>query len=154
MAATSNLDFSIDDLDVTDAERDEALAIALSVIRERATFSDWIKHPPKWFAEMYVLDPTYASVRHRVAFERLDARPGFYKAIIPLMYHHMMIIGRIDDDFGYEDRWCYTDFPDALQGFQNWDGAPKTEPDGWHRHPTTGRRRERQPDGTWREHND
>ena len=30
---------------------------------------------------------------------------------------------------------------DAQEALAAWDGAPGTEPQGWHRHPTSGRRR-------------
>lgn len=150
--ANSNLDFALNELDVSDEERDKALAEALSLIAERATISEWVKNPPEWFLSMYILEPSFALMRHRVAFERLEARPGYYKAIIPLLFHHMMIVGRLDDLIGYSDRWCFGDFPDALAAFQSWDGAPGTEPEGWHKHPMTGRLRKKQPDGSWRDY--
>lgn len=40
----------------------------------------------------------------------------------------------------YEDRWCYHSREAALQALNNWVSGP--EPVGWHRHPSTGRRRE------------
>ncbi len=43
---------------------------------------------------------------------------------------------------GYRDRWCYETMADARRALAEWDGAPGTEPDGWHRHPATGRRRD------------
>lgn len=44
---------------------------------------------------------------------------------------------------GYGDRWCYHTYEDAYKallawGLQGGDG----EPQGWHRNPSTGRRRE------------
>jgi hypothetical protein len=150
----SNLDFAIDDLDVTKEEREAALAKASALLAEVGLVAEWVKQPPEWFVAMYILDENFALIRHRIAFEPLVERPGYYKAVIPLLYHHMMIMGRMDDSLGYDDRWCYEDFPDALKGFQSWDGAKGTEPTGWHRHPKTGRRREIQKDGTWREHFD
>lgn len=39
---------------------------------------------------------------------------------------------------GYEERWCYHELGDALYAFETWDG--EGEPTGWHRHPTSGRR--------------
>lgn len=44
---------------------------------------------------------------------------------------------------GYGDRWCYSSYEKAKQALDNW-GAEDAEPQGWHRHPATGRRR---PDG-------
>jgi hypothetical protein len=44
------------------------------------------------------------------------------------------------NDYGYEQRWCYSDFAAAAVAFWHWDGKDGTEPAGWHRHPATGRR--------------
>ncbi len=44
-------------------------------------------------------------------------------------------------ELGYEDRWCYV-HGHAVKALQAWNG--EGEPQGWHRHPRTGRRR---PDG-------
>jgi hypothetical protein len=44
---------------------------------------------------------------------------------------------------GYEDRWCYPSYCDAKAALDAWDG--EGEPQGWHRHPPSGRRRT--PDG-------
>lgn len=45
---------------------------------------------------------------------------------------------------GYGERWCYANITQARAALAEWDGADDTEPQGWHRHPATGRRR---PDG-------
>jgi hypothetical protein len=73
----------------------------------------------------------------------LDARDlgdGRYAAIMPLMFTHAIITGRIGDKNMYEDRWCYAGYEKAAAALKTWDGTG--EPDGWHRHPNTGRRRE------------
>lgn len=44
------------------------------------------------------------------------------------------------NDWGYENRWCYKTVQAAKDALDAWDGTG--EPEGWHRHPTTGRRRE------------
>ncbi|WP_139339112.1 hypothetical protein [Marinobacter lutaoensis] len=41
---------------------------------------------------------------------------------------------------GYKERWCYHSLTDALAALNDWDG--NGEPDGWHRHVNTGRRRD------------
>ena len=64
---------------------------------------------------------------------------GRYKAIFPFLFTHAIILGRLGDREGYEDRWCYKGLGEALQGFYAWDGTG--EPDGWIRHPATSRRR-------------
>lgn len=40
---------------------------------------------------------------------------------------------------GYEERWCYHTLEATIAAFEAWDGVG--EPEGWHRHPNTGRRR-------------
>lgn len=42
------------------------------------------------------------------------------------------------DQTGYNDRWCYHNYTDAVKALNNWDGMG--EPEGWHRHPNSGRR--------------
>jgi hypothetical protein len=37
------------------------------------------------------------------------------------------------------DRWCYHNYEDAKAALDAWNG--EGEPTGWHRHPTSGRRR-------------
>jgi len=67
-----------------------------------------------------------------------DIGGGMYAAILPLIYTFAIIKGY----YGlavYEDRWCYSDLTKALRAYDAWNG--QGEPDGWHRHPTSGRRR-------------
>lgn len=40
---------------------------------------------------------------------------------------------------GYADRYCYETAELAIKAMNSWDGT--IDPEGWHRHPTTGRRR-------------
>ena len=69
-----------------------------------------------------------------------EIKDGMYVAIKPLLFHWTMIIGEIGNDFGYFDRWCYASQTLAEKAFSEWNG--EGEPTGWHRHPSTGRRRE------------
>jgi hypothetical protein len=71
---------------------------------------------------------------------------GFYVMAYPLMFHWTVILGHLDDAVGYEDRWCFASRKLALDAVANWptSGYDAHEPVGWHRHPSTGRRR---PDG-------
>lgn len=62
-----------------------------------------------------------------------------YVAIIPFLYTTAIIFGEVEIQSGYRDRWCYEDFDRALAAFEAWDGIG--EPEGWHRHPGSGRRR-------------
>lgn len=58
--------------------------------------------------------------------------------IAPLMFTAAILYGL--SDFSYEDRWCYKSVEAAKEALDAWDGTG--EPEGWHRHPMTGRRRE------------
>ncbi len=50
-------------------------------------------------------------------------------------------------ELGYEDRWCYHNYYDAQDALEEWAEHPEMkEPTGWHRHPSTGRRKRE--DGT------
>lgn len=62
-----------------------------------------------------------------------------YAAILPLAYTHAIIVGNIGDRTGYSDRWCYHNYRAAADALDAWDGTG--EPEGWHRHPVSGRRR-------------
>ena len=64
--------------------------------------------------------------------------PTRYAAIRPLMFTFAIIEGRVGDEYGYENQWCYHDMGAALAALDAWDG--KGEPTGWHRAPLTGRR--------------
>ncbi len=44
----------------------------------------------------------------------------------------------------YGDRWCYHTYTLAWHALDAWTGDEDSEPQGWHRHPSSGRRR---PDG-------
>ena len=75
----------------------------------------------------------------------LDVKPipgDRYACIYPLVFTHAIITVRLGDMIGLSDRWCYHTLEDARAAMAAWDGAPNTEPEGWHRHPHSGRRRE------------
>lgn len=66
-----------------------------------------------------------------------------YVGVMPLIFTSALIVGTVGDKNTYLDRWCYRSVQDAIAAGDAWDGDwPKTEPQGWHRHPATGRRRE------------
>jgi len=70
-----------------------------------------------------------------------------YACLCPFGYTVAIITGHWFDRTGYDDRWCYHDYPTALGALIEWAKADfKDEPMGWHRHPKSGRRR---PDGDW-----
>ena len=71
----------------------------------------------------------------------LHARPiggGLYACIRPLMFTHAIITGRIGNTDSFEDQWCYRSRTEARLSLDAWNGVG--EPNGWHRHPATGRR--------------
>lgn len=145
----TNTDLSLILNEFREEEREAAKDHIASMIKKDHAFPEWIKNPPDWWVAMYLIDPDQSAKANHLAFEAIECREGWYKAVHPLMFTHMLIIGQIDDQVGYTDRWCYKDFNSALKAMQEWDGKEGTEPEGWHRHPTTGRRREQKEDGTW-----
>lgn len=70
---------------------------------------------------------------------------GRYACVMPLLFTSAIITGRIGDFVGYEDRWCYGSLEAARAALETWSGIG--EPEGWHRHPMTGRRRQMTDDG-------
>jgi hypothetical protein len=64
---------------------------------------------------------------------------GIYGAVKPLLFHWTFIIGEADDRCTYLDRFCYQTEDGARAALDAWDGTK--DPQGWHRHPNTGRRR-------------
>lgn len=64
--------------------------------------------------------------------------------VMPFMFTHAIVWfdRRRGDMSWYNDRWCYHTYAAATTAAENWSGEAGTEPEGWHRHPTTGRRRE------------
>lgn len=61
-----------------------------------------------------------------------------YAAIYPKAFTHAIVLGRIDDEIGYDDTWCYPDYRSARHALDEWNGIG--EPTGWIRHPPSGRR--------------
>ena len=62
-----------------------------------------------------------------------------------LMFTVAICVGRIDvltEPFGsYDDRWCYPSSALAATALRRWEPETEKEPDGWIRHPSSGRRR-------------
>lgn len=64
-----------------------------------------------------------------------------WAGLFKFMYTTAIIVGRFGDHNNYDDRWCYHNETDAKAALDAWDGQYPGEPEGWHRHPLTGRRR-------------
>jgi hypothetical protein len=65
---------------------------------------------------------------------------GRVLGVFPLIYTHKLVWTRFVGDCGYEDGWCYPTMVEAVIALCGWDGEGDP-PDGWIRHPTSGRRR-------------
>jgi hypothetical protein len=73
------------------------------------------------------------------AYKNIRVMGTEYVCIYPLIFTHAIIKGTIGNLHTFDDRWCYRSYKDALAALNKWDGTG--EPEGWHRHPATGRRR-------------
>jgi hypothetical protein len=60
--------------------------------------------------------------------------------VYPMMFTYKLVIGPVGKDC-YSDGWCYKDLNSATTAFSEWNPATEPEPQGWVRHPRTGRRR-------------
>lgn len=70
----------------------------------------------------------------------LDAPDARFVAVVPFLYTWGVIVGPVvHAATGHDDRWCYKTLDVAVAAAWAWDG--RGEPEGWHRHPTSGRRR-------------
>jgi hypothetical protein len=69
---------------------------------------------------------------------------GQYAGILPKLFTHAVVVGRIGDYIGFDDLWCYTTEVAATTALNAWDG--RGEPTGWVRHPASGRRVSQSPD--------
>jgi hypothetical protein len=73
--------------------------------------------------------------------QRLLANGGGELCVYPLLFGAARLTyGRDPNcEIGYDDCWDYSDRVAAISAMQRWDG--QGEPEGWMRHPATGRRR-------------
>lgn len=67
---------------------------------------------------------------------------GRIACVMPLIHTAAIIVMRESEiELGYDDRWCYHSIPAATLALATWQQAATPEPEGWHRHPLSGRRR-------------
>ena len=74
----------------------------------------------------------------------VELSDGRIACIMPLLYTAAIIVMREEHiDIGYDDRWCYHGILAAQNALTRWQQTTPlaVEPDGWHRHPLSGRRR-------------
>ena len=66
---------------------------------------------------------------------------GTFVCILQFLFTSAIISG-VNVNGGYADRWCFHDQAVARAALKEWVANIDTmsEPDGWHRHPETGRR--------------
>jgi hypothetical protein len=66
-----------------------------------------------------------------------------WAGILPYIYTAGIVVGFVRNGaLQFDQRWCYETVADAKKALDAWDGVG--EPQGWHRHIPSGRRR---PDG-------
>ncbi|AXQ69838.1 hypothetical protein HOU03_gp430 [Caulobacter phage CcrSC] len=90
------------------------------------------------------MTPKFEAFLHDNGYvEFVDMGNGMWAGIKRLMFHWTMHTGEIDNEWSYVDRWCYQTRELASAALRAWaaDGFDG-EPQGWHKHPKTGRTRE------------
>lgn len=87
--------------------------------------------------DQWHLWPGYSQGAGPALIRRLDEHR--YVAVVPFLFTYGVVWGWLDELRYFEDRWCYHDLTAAVAAATVWNG--EQEPDGWHRHPLTGRRR-------------
>lgn len=60
--------------------------------------------------------------------------------VYPMLYTFRIAIGPTGSR-GYDDYWCYADLQSVITAYLEWEPLKEREPQGWVRHPPTGRRR-------------
>lgn len=60
--------------------------------------------------------------------------------VVPMIFTYRIIMGEIGD-MGYSDAWEYHDAASAIAAAKAWDAIRELEPEGWHRHIPSNRRR-------------
>ena len=68
----------------------------------------------------------------------LQYESGRQAGVVPFLFT-WAIVADFNSE-GYGQRWCYETLQDALGALDDWDG--EGEPQGWHRHLPSGRRRD------------
>lgn len=66
---------------------------------------------------------------------------GRYVACLPRIYTTAIITGDLADAYGFDEHWCFEDKDRAIGAATAWDPSKDPEPEGWIRHPRSGRRR-------------
>jgi len=96
----------------------------------------------KTLEEYLGFDPV-AAVKQNESPPRRLFPDGREATVVKMMFTARLTIG-LPGEMYYDDGWCYETVADATVAMFAWDPEKNEEPAGWHRHPTSGRRR---PDG-------
>lgn len=74
-------------------------------------------------------------------YQHYTAFPGGQDACLQRLAFTVAILANLTE-CGYGDRWCYQTYEKARDALDQWARrGGEGEPEGWHRHPATGRRR-------------
>lgn len=68
-------------------------------------------------------------------------------SVVPMIYTFRLCIGTEGDETGYDDAYCFHDVQGAIKACMEWDGTG--DPEGWHRHIGSGRRRDPETGKEW-----
>lgn len=121
---------------------DAALAALLDAASTaEVDFDELVANPPEPFAvhgDLELFDPC----DQHGYFARRVLPDGRMLGCLRLIYTTKLVVASRVGSYTYDDGWCYDGPLRAVAAMAEWDG--EGEPDGWHRHPSTGRRR---PDG-------
>lgn len=79
-------------------------------------------------------DKTYGATAYR---ELGDGRALW---VYRMNYTYKLVIGHIGSP-AFDNSWCYKDLTTCLMNYVAWNPLEQAEPEGWVRHPHTGRRR-------------
>ena len=69
-----------------------------------------------------------------------DLRDGRGVWVYPMTFTFKLVIGRVGSPV-YDSDWCYKDCASVVIAFAEWNPLETAEPEGWVRHPRSGRRR-------------
>lgn len=93
-------------------------------------------------SELHGIDLPWSEVHRAWVVQEVN---GLRIMVFPMIFTAAIGTRLEDDDhdltYWMLDRWCYDTPRAAVRAAEAWDGAEGTEPQGWHRHPSTGRRR-------------
>ena len=70
----------------------------------------------------------------------VQLRNGRTVHLTKMIFNHRLNL-MSENGNGWDDAWCYEDFRSALIAMLNWNTDSMSEPEGWKKHPTTGRYR-------------